>query len=65
MGMRNEFDYRWQSPVKIRSCQYLSNIVEQDSRRVKLRVRPILGFKTLHNARRVLMGRAEDRQKDS
>ncbi len=28
MGMRNEFNYRWENPVKIRSCQYLNNIVE-------------------------------------
>jgi transposase-like protein len=27
MGLRNEFNYRWQNPVKIRSCQYLNNIV--------------------------------------
>ena len=56
MGMRNEFNYRWQNPVKIRSCQYLNNIVEQDHRRVKLRVQAMLGFKTFYNARRVLMG---------
>ena len=28
MGMRNEFNYRGTHPVKIRSCQYLNNIVE-------------------------------------
>jgi len=28
MGMRNEFNFRWQNPVKIRSCQYLNNVVE-------------------------------------
>ena len=26
MGMNNEFNYRWENPVKIRSCQYLNNI---------------------------------------
>ena len=56
MGMRNEFNYRWENPVKIRSCQYLNNIVEQDHRRIKARVQPMLGFKTFYNARRVLMG---------
>ena len=32
MGMRNEFNFRWANPVKIRSCKYLNNIVEQDHR---------------------------------
>ncbi len=26
MGMRNEFNYRWANPVKIRACKYLNNI---------------------------------------
>jgi putative transposase len=38
MGMRNEFNFRGTNPVKIRSCQYLNNIVEQDHRRVKPRI---------------------------
>jgi transposase-like protein len=45
MGMRNEFNYRWRNPVKIRSCAYLNNIVEQDHRRIKARVLPMFGFK--------------------
>ena len=56
MGMRNEFHYRRENPVKIRSCQYLNNIVEQDHRRIKRRVQPMLGFKKFYNARRVIMG---------
>jgi len=56
MGMRNEFNYRWENPVKIRCGQYLNNIVEQDHRRIKFRVQPMLGFKTFYNARRVLVG---------
>jgi transposase-like protein len=28
MGMRNEFNFQWKHPVKIRSCKYLNNIVE-------------------------------------
>src|ERR1051325_9626913 len=56
MGMRNEFNFRGPDPVKIRSCQYLNNIVEQDHRRVKARVQPMLGFKKFYNARRVLLG---------
>jgi transposase-like protein len=62
MGMRNEFNFRWANPVKIRSCKYLNNIVEQDHRRIKSRVQPMLGFKKFYNARRVLIG-VELRQK--
>ena len=56
MGMNNEFNYRWENPVKIRCCPYLNNVVEQDHRRIKFRVQPMLGFKTFYNARRVLIG---------
>ena len=56
MGMRNEFNYRWENQVKIRCCPYLNNIVEQDHRRVKSRIQPMLGFKKFSNARRVLIG---------
>ena len=56
MGMRNEFNFRWDNPVRIRCCQYLNNIVEQDHRRIKSRIQPILGFKSFYNARRVLIG---------
>jgi transposase-like protein len=53
MGMRNEFNFRWENPVLIRCCQYLNNVVEQDHRRIKSRVQPMLGFKKFSNARRV------------
>ena len=56
MGMRNEFNFRWDNPVKIRSCKYLNNIVEQDHRRVKSRLSAMLGFKSFHNARVVIAG---------
>src|SRR3712207_2167327 len=56
MGMRNEFNYHWENPVKIRCCPYLNNIVEQDHRRIKFCIQPMLGFKTFYNARRVLIG---------
>ena len=36
--------------VQSRSSQYLNNLVEQDHRRVKPRVRPMLGFKRFDNA---------------
>jgi transposase-like protein len=56
MGMNGEFNFRGPDPVKIRSCPYLNNIVEQDHRRVKFRLRPMLGFKNFYNARRVIIG---------
>jgi hypothetical protein len=31
--------------VQVRSCKYLNNMIEQDHRRIKQRVRPMLGFK--------------------
>src|SRR5215467_1322072 len=31
MRMRNEFNFCWETPVKIRSCAYLNNIVELSS----------------------------------
>ena len=31
--------------VRVRSCKYLNNVVEQDHRRIKQRIRPMLGFK--------------------
>ena len=56
MGMRNEFNYRWANPVRIRSSKYLNNMVEQDHRRVKFRVSAMLGFKSFSNASIVLSG---------
>jgi len=31
MGLNNEFNYRWEGAVQIRTCPYLNNVVEQDS----------------------------------
>jgi transposase-like protein len=56
MGMHNEFNYRFENPVRIRSSQYLNNIVEQDHRRIKFRLQPMLGMKSFYNARRVIAG---------
>ena len=56
MGIKGEFNFRGRNPVKIRCCQYLNNVVEQDHRRVKGRLRPMLGFKTFYNGRRVIIG---------
>jgi transposase-like protein len=56
MGICNEFNYQLKYPVKIRCCQYLNNMVDQDHRRIKLRTQSMLGFKTFYNARQVLIG---------
>ena len=42
--------------VKIRTCQYLNNIVEQDHRAIKARTKPMLGFKIFINAARTIAG---------
>jgi transposase-like protein len=42
--------------VKVRSSQYLNNLVEQDHRRVKQRIRPMLGFKRFDNAAVTISG---------
>ena len=56
MGMRNEFNFRWEDPVRIRSCQYLNNVVEQDHRAIKRRVRAGQGFRSFHAAWRTIQG---------
>jgi hypothetical protein len=43
MGMNNEFNYRWEGAVQIRTCPYLNNVVEQDHRRIKARWLRCLG----------------------
>lgn len=50
-------DEGWIPPhTEVRSCAYLNNIVEQDHRRVKSRVGPMLGFKRFGNAATVITG---------
>ena len=56
MGMNGECNFRGRSPVRSRCCQYRNNVREQDHRRVKGRLRPMLGFKTFYNARRAIIG---------
>ena len=36
--------------VRVRSSKYLNNVIEQDHRRIKQRVRPMLGFKRFETA---------------
>ncbi len=42
--------------MRVRSCAYLNNVIEQDHRRVKKRVQPMLGFQSFDNARVVISG---------
>ena len=42
--------------IKIRQCEYLNNISEQDHRRIKRLTRPMLGFKNFPAAQRTLAG---------
>jgi putative transposase len=43
-------------PICIRQSQYLNNRIEQDHRRIKRRVRPMLGFKSFASAGAILDG---------
>jgi transposase-like protein len=40
----------------VRSCKYLNNVVEQDHRRIKQRIRPMLGFKRFETAAVTIRG---------
>jgi putative transposase len=42
--------------IKIRQCKYLNNIVEQDHRRIKRRIRITTGLKEFESAQRTLAG---------
>jgi hypothetical protein len=42
--------------MKIWQCKYLNNIVEQDHRFIKKKIRPMLGFKLFRRARVTLGG---------
>ena len=42
--------------VAVRSSQYLNNLIEQDHRRVKQRIIPMLGLKRFANAAVVIAG---------
>lgn len=43
-------------PIRIRQSQYLNNRIEQDHRRIKRRIRPMLGFKSFASANATLTG---------
>ncbi|MEM5373481.1 IS6 family transposase, partial [Paraburkholderia azotifigens] len=45
-----------ETPIRIRQCKYLNNIVEQDHRAIKRLVKPMMGFKDFRCARIILSG---------
>jgi putative transposase len=50
------YNKRNYSRIKIRQCKYLNNIVEQDHRMIKWRIRSGLGFKEFESAQRTISG---------
>jgi transposase-like protein len=42
--------------LRIRSCKYLNNVIEQDHRRIKQRIRPMLGLKRFETAAVTIRG---------
>jgi putative transposase len=47
---------RLRKPIRIRQSQYLNNRIEQDHRRIKRRIRSMLGFKSITGAATTLCG---------
>jgi putative transposase len=45
-----------ETPIKVRQVKYLNNIVEQDDRAIKRRIRLMMGFKNFRCARIILSG---------
>jgi putative transposase len=45
-----------ETSIEVRQIKYLNNIVEQDHRAIKRRIRPMLGFKDFNCARVILIG---------
>ena len=42
--------------IELRQSKYLNNLVEQDHRAVKRRIRPMMGFKDFESARKLIAG---------
>ena len=42
--------------IELRQSKYLNNLVDQDHRAIKRRVRPMLGFKDFNSAAKILSG---------
>jgi transposase-like protein len=50
------YNRTYKTTIALRQCKYLNNIIEQDHRAVKRKVRPMLGFKSFWAARCTLAG---------
>jgi len=55
-GCRPPSAYHRPQRTGVRSCKYLNNVVEQDHRRIKQRIRPMLGFKRFETAAVTIRG---------
>jgi len=53
---RLKSDQTLATQTELRQVKYLNNLIEQDHRKIKRIVKPMLGFKTFHSARRTLSG---------
>jgi putative transposase len=42
--------------IELRQSKYLNNLVEQDHRAIKRRIRPMMGFKSFDSARKIIAG---------
>ena len=51
-----DYNKKHETEIEIRQCKHLNNIVEQDHRNIKRRIRLMLGFKSFWTARIVLAG---------
>jgi transposase-like protein len=55
-GCRPPSAYHRPQRTGVRSCKYLNNVVEQDHRRIKQRIRPMLGLKRFETAAVTIRG---------
>jgi transposase-like protein len=56
LAVLNAVNAERETPIKVRQVKYLNNVVEQDHRAIKRRIRPMLGFKDFKCARVILSG---------
>ncbi len=52
----NAFNVEYETEMELGQVKYLNNIVEQDHRRVRQRIRPMLGFKSFMSAIKIIPG---------
>jgi transposase-like protein len=55
-GCRPPSAYHRPQRTGVRSCKYLNSVVEQDHRRIKQRIRPMLGLKRFETAAVTIRG---------